>query len=48
MTKLFLYSVLILLILVAIGLIVVLCAPSLVTETLPELMQFASGYITAL
>ena len=48
MTKLFLYSVLILLILVAIGLTVVLCAPSLVTETLPELMSFAAGYITAL
>lgn len=48
MTKLFLYSVLILLILVAIGLTIVLCAPSLVTETLPELMKFAAGYVTAL
>lgn len=48
MTKLFLYSVLILLIFVAIGLTVVFCTPSLITETLPELMQFTAGYITAL
>lgn len=48
MTKLFLYSVLILLILVAIGLTIVLCAPSVVTKTLPELMKFAAGHITAL
>lgn len=48
MSKLFLYSVLILLIFVVIGLVIVLCAPSLVTETLPELMSFAAGYITAL
>nr|DAN34279.1 MAG TPA: hypothetical protein [Caudoviricetes sp.]DAS44982.1 MAG TPA: hypothetical protein [Caudoviricetes sp.] len=46
--KLFLYSILILLILVAIGLTIILCVPSLVTETLPELMSFAAGYITAL
>nr|DAW35604.1 MAG TPA: hypothetical protein [Caudoviricetes sp.] len=48
MTKLFLYSVLILLIFVVIGLVIVLCAPSLVTEALPQLMQFTTGLITAL